>query len=223
MQKVMVVEDDPHIRQLVSIYLKQDGYKAILAESADDALGQLEDDEVDLAVVDVMMPGMDGFKLTEILSGDLDIPVILLTAKGQLEDKGRGFTAGAEDYIVKPFEPEELIYRVRAVLKRTQPDSHSVLTYNGVVLDRIHYEVRAHDKTFMLPVKELELFACLMETPERVVTRDYLAEAVWGDIESGAYTINTHINRLRQKLEEHRVPLEIVTIRGIGYKLEGEA
>lgn len=116
--KILVVDDDVHILQLVNIYLTKEGYQVLLAENAKQALALLEGNLPDLAVVDVMMPGMDGFTLTESLTQDYDIPVLLLTAKGELEDKERGFLAGSDDYVVKPFEPKELLFRIAAILRR---------------------------------------------------------------------------------------------------------
>lgn len=116
--KILVVDDDVHILQLVNIYLTREGYQVLLAENAKQALALLEGNLPDLAVVDVMMPGMDGFTLTEYLTQDYDIPVLLLTAKGELEDKERGFLAGSDDYVVKPFEPKELLFRITAILRR---------------------------------------------------------------------------------------------------------
>ncbi len=116
--KILVVDDDVHILQLVNIYLTREGYQVLLAENAQQALALLEGSLPDLAVVDVMMPGMDGFTLTESLTQDYDIPVLLLTAKGELEDKERGFLAGSDDYVVKPFEPKELLFRIAAILRR---------------------------------------------------------------------------------------------------------
>lgn len=116
--KILVVDDDVHILQLVNIYLTREGYQVMQAENGEQALQLLDGNMPDLAVVDVMMPGMDGFTLTEILSKDYDIPVLLLTAKGELEDKERGFLAGSDDYVVKPFEPKELLFRIAAILRR---------------------------------------------------------------------------------------------------------
>lgn len=220
MNKVMVVEDDVNIRNLVVLYLKKNGYDVNDFEDAEGALEYLEDEEVGIAVVDVMMPGMNGFELTEILSDNLEIPVILLTAKGQLDDKEQGFTAGAEDYIVKPFEPRELLFRIRAVLKRSNPVMDTKSSFAGMTIDREHYEIEVAGRTHMLPVKELEMLACLVQTPEKVVTREYIAETVWGDLETSTFTINTHMNRLRQKLEKFGAEVRVLTVRGVGYRLE---
>src|SRR5690625_408321 len=220
MNKVMVVEDDANIRNLVVLYLERNGSDVADFGDADGALRYLEDEEVDIAVVDVMMPGVDGFELTHILGGDLEIPVIMLTAKGQLDDKEEGFTAGAEDYIVKPFEPKELLFRIRAVLKRVHPVPDTKLSFAGVTIDREHYEVEVMGRTHMMPVKELEMLGCLLERPGKVVTREHIAESVWGDLDTSTYTINTHMNRLRQKLGKFGAEVRVLTVRGVGYRLE---
>ncbi|MER1999233.1 MAG: response regulator transcription factor [Lysinibacillus sp.] len=219
--RILVVDDDQDILQLVSIHLKREGYKVEQASSAASALKLLEDRDVDLAIVDVMMPQMNGFELTKILTRDLDIPVILLTAKGQLADKERGFLAGSEDYIVKPFEPKELLFRVAVVLRRSGRSLESQLSVGNVKLDRQNFEVTIDQHTLVFPLKEFELLSILMARVGKVTQRSILFEQTWGaDYMGNELTLNTHINRVRERLKKYEANIEIQTIRGIGYKLE---
>lgn len=219
--RILVVDDDQDILQLVSIHLKRQGYKVEQAASGHEALALLEHKEVDLAIVDVMMPGMTGFELTEILTGELDTPVILLTAKGQLSDKEKGFVAGSEDYIVKPFEPKELLFRVAVILRRLERSLEAMMEVGNVKIDRRNFEVTINQNTLMLPLKEFELLSILAARVGKVTQRTVLFEQTWGaDYEGNELTLNTHINRVRERLKRYNANVEIQTVRGIGYKLE---
>ena len=219
--RVLVVDDDIDILQLVSIHLIREGYEVERANDAQQALALLEEVEVDLAIVDVMMPGMNGFELTKILTKELDIPVILLTAKGQLEDKEKGFIAGSEDYIVKPFEPKELLFRVAVVLRRFERSLEAVIEVGNVKIDRKNFEVVINQDTIMLPMKEFELLSLLASRANKVTQRTFLLEQTWGEnYEGNEMTLNTHINRIRERLKRHGATVEIQTVRGVGYKLE---
>ena len=219
--RILVVDDDIDILQLVSIHLIREGYEVERANDAQQALALLEEVEVDLAIVDVMMPGMNGFELTKILTQELDIPVILLTAKGQLEDKEKGFIAGSEDYIVKPFEPKELLFRVAVVLRRFERSLEAVIEVGNVKIDRKNFEVVINQDTIMLPMKEFELLSLLASRANKVTQRTFLLEQTWGEnYEGNEMTLNTHINRIRERLKRHGATVEIQTVRGVGYKLE---
>ena len=219
--RILVVDDDIDILQLVSIHLIREGYEVERANDAQQALALLEEVEVDLAIVDVMMPGMNGFELTKILTQELDIPVILLTAKGQLEDKEKGFIAGSEDYIVKPFEPKELLFRVAVVLRRFERSLEAVIEVGNVKIDRKNFEVVINQDTIMLPMKEFELLSLLASRANKVTQRTFLLEQTWGENSEGnEMTLNTHINRIRERLKRHGATVEIQTVRGVGYKLE---
>ncbi|KGR85866.1 response regulator transcription factor [Lysinibacillus odysseyi] len=219
--RIIVVDDDHDILQLVSIHLTREGYEVEQASDAQQALDVLEEKEVDLAIVDVMMPGMNGFELTEILTRELDIPVILLTAKGQLEDKEKGFIAGSEDYIVKPFEPKELLFRVAVVLRRFERSIDALIEVGNLKIDRKNFEVVINQETIMLPMKEFELLSLLAARAHKIIQRTLLIEQTWGaDYEGGEMTLNTHINRIRERLKRYGATVEIQTVRGIGYKLE---
>jgi len=219
--KILVVDDDVHILQLVNIYLTREGYQVLQAENGQQALQLLEGSLPDLAIVDVMMPGMDGFTLTEILSQDYDIPVLLLTAKGELEDKERGFLAGSDDYVVKPFEPKELLFRVAAILRRLDKKNQITIQVGMLVIDRRSFEVVVGEDTLVLPLKEFELLALLASRPNQVFTRSFIMEQVWGyDYEGDEQTLNTHVKRIRERLHRYITDVEITTVRGVGYKLE---
>lgn len=219
--KILVVDDDIHIQQLVAIHLKREGYQVLTASDGNEALVILEDCEVDLAIVDVMMPHMNGYELTKILTAELQIPVILLTAKGQLSDKEKGFIAGSEDYIVKPFEPKELLFRVAVVLRRFERVMEARVEVGNVVIDRRSFEVIISGETMVWPLKEFELFSLLLSRAQKVVQRTVLIDQTWGEGYMGnEMTLNTHINRIRERLKQHHANVAIQTIRGIGYKLE---
>lgn len=219
--QVLVVDDDTNIQQLVSIHLKREGYQVVQASNAEEALQLLEAAAFDLAIVDVMMPGMDGFELTKILSDDFNIPVILLTAKGQLDDKERGFLSGSEDYIVKPFEVKELLFRIKVVLRRVKRAMESVTKVGNLMMDRKYFEVMIDQETILLPLKEFDILHLLATRVNKIVPRALLIEQVWGlEYEGGEQTLNTHINRLRERLKKYGATVEIQTVRGIGYRLE---
>lgn len=219
--KILVVDDDIFIQQLVSIHLTREGYQVYRANDAEEALALIEDKDVDLAIVDVMMPGMNGFELTKILSGDMNIPVILLTAKGQLDDKERGFLSGTEDYIVKPFEIKELLFRIAVILRRTERAMESIIKIGNLIINRKSFEVVIDHETLIMPLKEFELLSLLAARVNKISPRAILIEQVWGyNYEGNELTLNTHINRIRDRLKKHNASVEIQTIRGIGYKLE---
>jgi two-component system, OmpR family, response regulator len=219
--KILIVDDDVYIQQLVSIHLSREGYQVYRANHAEEALAFLEENTVDLAIVDVMMPGMDGFELTKVLSEDLEIPVILLTAKGQLDDKERGFLSGSEDYIVKPFEVKELLFRVAVVLRRVERSLETVIKVGNLMIDRKNFEVIINQETILLPLKEFELLSLLASRVNKITPRVALIEQAWGvDYEGSEQTLNTHINRIRDRLKKYEASVELQTVRGIGYKLE---
>lgn len=221
--RILVVDDDIDILQLVTIHLAREGYNVVQARNGLDALKLLEEIEVSLAIVDVMMPGMDGFSLTKILTEEMDIPVILLTARGQLADKEQGFKSGSEDYLVKPFEPKELLFRVNVVLRRYGRAMESVLKIGNVKINRNDYEVIIDEETILFPPKEFELLSMLATRVNKVTSRAALIEYAWGaDSDEHEMTLNTHINRIRDRLKRHHANVEIQTVRGVGYRLEAE-
>lgn len=221
MMKILVVDDDPNILELVSIQLTQAGYTVEKASNGFEALELLEAGYPDLAVVDVMMPGMDGYTLTRKIRAETDIPVLLLTAKGELEDKEKGFLAGSDDYVVKPFEPKELQFRINAILRRNDKAVDAFIQAGPLKINRQSYEVSVGKKVLLLPLKEFELLSVLASRLNHVFTRDILLERVWGyDYEGDEQTLSVHIKRVRDRLEGLTTEVTIATVRGVGYKLE---
>lgn len=219
--KILVVDDDPHILSLVNIHLTQAGYTVLKAANGKNALALLDNEIPDLAVIDVMMPGMDGYTLTRKLRAEADVPVLLLTAKGELEDKEKGFLAGSDDYLVKPFEPKELLFRINAILRRYDKTVDIIIEVGPLTINRQSYEVSVGKKVILLPLKEFELLSVLASRPNQVFTREILLERVWGyDYEGEEQTLNVHIKRLRDKLKKLADIIVISTVRGVGYKLE---
>jgi len=219
--QILVADDDPHIRELLRLILRKEDYAVLEAENGEHALRILEKEPVQLAVVDVMMPFKDGLELCGEIREHYDIPVILLTAKGELADKEKGFRSGTDDYIVKPFEPRELIFRIKALLRRYQVAAASMIKLNGTTIDRNSYEVKCGEEIISLPLKEFELLAQLGSQPGRIFTRDQLLGLIWGmDYEGDSRTIDVHIKRLRERFQHRTADFVISTVRGIGYKLE---
>lgn len=218
---VLIADDDPHIRELLRFYLAKEGYHIVAASDGDKATLLLEKDVIHLAIVDIMMPGKNGLELCRQIREFYDIPVIMLTAKGEVRDKEKGFRAGTDDYLTKPFEPTELLYRIKALLRRYQIVSKQVITMNKTVIDRLGHVVKIGDEVVHLPLKEFELLVQLASFPDRTFTRDELLELVWGgDSESESRTIDVHIKRLREKFTDKTDDFVISTVRGLGYKLE---
>ncbi|HEY4623244.1 MAG TPA: response regulator transcription factor [Solibacillus sp.] len=218
--QILVVDDDAFIRKLIGIHLKKEGYTAHFASDGIEALILLSEHDFDLAIVDVMMPKMDGIQLTKRLT-EQDIPVLMLTAKATLDDKEKGFLAGADDYMIKPFEPKELLFRVRAILRRFQKMERGITKIANMMIDRQTFEVNVGEQGLLLPLKEFELLSILCSRPEVVFSRNQLMEHVWGyDYDGDDFTLTTHIKRLRTRLEEVNANVKIQTVRGIGYKVE---
>jgi two-component system, OmpR family, response regulator len=221
MSKILVVDDDLHIRELVSVFLRNEGFGVIEAEDGVDALSKVDSIKVDLAVIDVMMPKMDGWELCEELKASLDIPVLMLTAKGETSQKLKGFQLGTDDYIVKPFEPLEMVARVKALLKRYRIESSQTIQIGGLVMDHKTYQIRVDGESLTLPLKEFELLFRLASYPGRTISREKLIEDIWGyDFHGNDRTLDVHVNRLRERFPEEKHSFKITTIRGLGYRLE---
>lgn len=219
--RVLIVDDDPNILSLLRLVLESEHYEVMQAVDGLSASQLMEEQTFHLAIVDVMMPGKNGHALCREIRDLYDIPVILLTALGEIEDKEAGYAAGTDDYLVKPFEPKELLIRMKALLRRYKLVSDLYIRFPHTLIDRAGYTVTVHDEPLMLPRKEFELLAQLASYPGRIFTREQLLEWVWGsDYEGDSRTIDVHIKRLRERLHPLTNDFRIVTIRGLGYKLE---
>lgn len=222
MTNILIVDDDINILKLLDVHLSEAGYQVFEAPDGMQALRILSNIKCDLAVVDVMMPFMDGYAITKEIRNEYDIPIILLTAKNQIQDKEQGFHSGTDDYLVKPFEPKELLFRIKALLRRydKQPDG-SIVRVGDTIINKKSYEVQIGSRTILLPLKEFELLYFLISSPRQVFSRDHLIERIWGlDYEGDERTVDVHIKRLRERFSKLTEDFQIKTVRGIGYLLE---
>ncbi|MCP3741541.1 response regulator transcription factor [Rossellomorea sp. BNER] len=221
MKNILVVDDDQHVRHIVRDLLAKEGYHVLEAENGIKALELLQKEDCTLAIVDIMMPHMDGYHLTGEIRKHYDIPVILLTSKGELEDKEKGFSSGTDDYVVKPFEPKELLFRVNAILRRYGMVHESSIKLGNLYIDKKSYEVKVNDKTYLLPLKEFELLAFLASHLNQVFSREQIIEKIWGlEYEGDDRTVDVHIKRLRGRFSSHQHCFSIKTVRGVGYYME---
>ena len=221
MSKILIVDDDAHIRELVRVFLREDGFEVFEAADGLEALSQLDSMKVDLAIIDVMMPRMDGWQLCEEIKTGFDIPILMLTARGETSQKLKGFQLGTDDYLVKPFEPLELVARVKALLKRYRIEASQTIQIGRLVMDRKAYTVVDDGEGLTLPLKEFELLFKLAGYPGRTFSREQLIEDIWGyDFHGNDRTLDVHISRLRERFPESMHSFKITTIRGLGYRLE---
>jgi len=223
MSRVLVVDDDPRIRELVAHFLALAGLEVALAEDGATALRLLGTQKLDLVVLDLMMPGLDGYSTCREIKRRRELPVLLLTAKGESSQKVRGFELGADDYVVKPFDPPELVARVKSLLGRYRAESSQSVQVGSLLLDRLRFEVMADGEAVTLPRKEFELLFKLGASPGRTFTRDEILGDLWGPDFSGTErTVDVHVNRIRERFPEERYGYRVTTIRGLGYRLEAD-
>lgn len=224
MASILIVDDDPHIRELAAKLLRDAGFDIHEAADGVDALALLESTKVDLAVLDVMMPRMDGWELCRRIRERLDLPVLMLTAMGEPSQRLKGFQLGTDDYLVKPFEPLELVARVQALLRRYRVATAQTVCLGELEMDRKTYQAAVNGRPLTLPLKEFELLFKLAGAPGRTFSRDQLIEDVWGvDFDGNERTLDVHVNRLRDRFPEARHSFKITTIRGLGYRIEVRA
>ncbi|PID80328.1 MAG: DNA-binding response regulator [Clostridiales bacterium] len=217
---IFVVDDDANIAELIKLYFEKEGFKVSTFSNGSEVLKAIKKHAPNLVVLDIMMPMMDGYEVLKEIRKISAIPVIMLTAKGETFDKVLGLELGADDYLVKPFEPKELLARVKAVLRRIgSEDVHeNVTVLPNLTIDMDAFVVNYHGKTMQLPPKELELLNHLVTHPNRVFTREQLLDKIWGfDYYGDTRTVDVHIKRLREKFSEED-PWEIKTVWGVGYK-----
>ena len=218
MTKLLIVDDDPHIRELVRLFLEKEGFEVYEAGDGFEALTLLEKVKTDMVILDIMMPNMDGWELCRELREHYDLPLLMLTAKGETTQKVKGFELGTDDYLVKPFEPLELIARVKALLKRYRISSSQTVQIGELLLNRKTYEISDGKDKLTLPLKEFELLFKLASYPGKTFAREQLIEDLWGyDYEGDERTVDVHIKRLRERFPENHHSFKIATIRGLGY------
>ncbi len=219
--RILVVDDDPRIRETLKRHLAYEGYQVSLAADSRETFAQVADSRPDLVVLDWMLPGMDGIEICRRLRQADDFPILMLTAKGTLEDKVDGLDSGADDFLVKPFQPEELLARVRALLRRRAPASQSpVLRFGVLTLDTAARQVWVGEKQVDLSSKEFDMLELLMRHPNQVLTRDTFYDRIWGyDFSGESNILEVYIRYLRAKLDTASSPRYIQTVRGVGYVL----
>jgi two-component system, OmpR family, response regulator len=221
MTQILIVDDDPHIRELLRLLLKNEGFEIREAGDGVEALALLESAKADLVILDIMMPNMDGWTLCRELREHYDLPLLMLTAKGETMQKIKGFELGTDDYLVKPFEPLELVVRVKALLKRYRIAASQTVQIGELLLNRKTYEISVGSNSITLPLKEFELLFKLASYPGKTFSREQLIEQIWGyDYEGDERTVDVHIKRLRERFPEEVHSFKISTVRGLGYRLE---
>ncbi len=221
MAQILVVDDDPHIRELVRHFLELEGLDVVEATDGVDALRKFDATSVDLAILDIMMPGMDGWELCRQLRRQTDLPLLMLTAKGETSQIVKGFNLGTDDYLVKPFDPLVLVARVKALLKRYKIMTSQAVQMGELTLRRDTFQCWNANEEMTLPLKEFELLFKLASYPGKTFPRDQLIEQIWGfAYEGDERTVDVHIKRLRERFPEETSAFRISTIRGLGYRLE---
>ncbi len=219
---ILIAEDDADIRGLLKLYLEGEGLRVLEAADGTDALALAREHTPDMAILDIMMPGMNGFELTRALRKYSDIPILILSAKSQDNDKILGLNLGADDYIAKPFNPVEIVARVKAQLRRAARTSADVLTVGELTLNTSSFQLTKRDEVIPLTPMEYKILALLMRSPGRIFTKIQLYEGAVGNyFEGDDNTMMVHISKLREKIEDDpKAPRYIITVRGLGYKIE---
>lgn len=224
--KILIVDDEENICELVRLYIKKEGFDAIIANDGQEAVAKFNKEKPDLILLDIMLPIKDGWQVCREIRAQSKVPIIMLTAKGETFDKVLGLELGADDYVVKPFEPKELIARIRAVLRRSadsvdEKADEDELSFDGLKINQSTYEVYIDDKKVEMPPKEFELLYFLAKNTNKVFTRDQLLDEIWGyEFFGDSRTVDVHIKRIREKLEGENRTWALKTVWGVGYKFE---
>ncbi len=220
--KVLIVDDEANICELIRLYVEKEGYNAIIATDGAKAVEKFMQEKPDMVLLDIMLPVKDGWQVCREIRAVNDTPIIMLTAKGESKDKLRGFSSGVDDYVVKPFDPNELMARVKAIMKRYDINTSHIVRLNEVELDGDKYEIRYKDECIHLPLKQFELLFELAKHPNQIFSREQLIEKIWGmDYDGFDRTVDVHIKRIRENIG-HLPGFNVVTVRGLGYKVEVE-
>lgn len=230
-QRIMIVDDDLNIAELISLYLRKECFDTLSVEDGEEALKRFKEYEPDLILLDLMLPGMDGYEVCRELRKTSKVPIIMLSAKGEVFDKVLGLELGADDYMIKPFDSKELVARVKAVLRRFTPESGKseqfpnerqgeCVVYQDLIINQTNYAVTYKGKQVEMPPKELELLYFLASHPNQVFTREQLLDHIWGyEYIGDTRTVDVHVKRVREKIKDH-ANWSIATVWGIGYKFE---
>ncbi|MCI9533019.1 MAG: response regulator transcription factor [Lachnospiraceae bacterium] len=226
-QKILIVDDDVNIAELISLYLTKECYDTHMVHDGEEALAAYEQYQPNLILLDLMLPGIDGYQVCREIRTKSNVPIIMLSAKGEIFDKVLGLELGADDYIIKPFDSKELVARVKAVLRRYQPSKPDkaasdikCVEYPSLVVNQTNYSVLYNGKAVDMPPKELELLYFLASSPNQVFTREQLLDHIWGyEYIGDTRTVDVHVKRLREKIKDH-ASWSLSTVWGIGYKFE---
>ena len=225
MGKILVADDDKYICELLRLYLEKEGYTVVLAYDGEEALAKFGAENPDILLLDVMMPKLDGWQVCREIRKKSELPIIMVTAKGETFDKVLGLELGADDYVVKPFDAKEIVARIKAVMRRTgktaTENNVKEVSFDKLVVNMTKYELKVDGKVVDTPPKELELLFHLASNPNRVYTRDQLLDEVWGfEYYGDSRTVDVHVKRLREKLEGVSDKWALKTVWGVGYKFE---
>ena len=226
-QKILIVDDDVNIAELISLYLTKECFETKMVHDGEEALHAYQQFAPNLILLDLMLPGIDGYQVCREIRAKSNIPIIMLSAKGEIFDKVLGLELGADDYIMKPFDSKEMVARVKAVLRRYQPAKPAVeapslklVEYPGLIVNLSNYSVEYNGKALEMPPKELELLYFLASSPNQVFTREQLLDHIWGyEYIGDTRTVDVHVKRLREKIKDHP-SWRLATVWGIGYKFE---
>ena len=226
-QKILIVDDDVNIAELISLYLTKECYDTRMVHDGEEALSVYEQYQPNLILLDLMLPGIDGYQVCREIRSKSNLPIIMLSAKGEIFDKVLGLELGADDYIMKPFDSKELVARVKAVLRRYQPAKPEAsapnikcVEYPDLTINQTNYSVLYRGKPVEMPPKELELLYFLASSPNQAFTREQLLDHIWGyEYIGDTRTVDVHVKRLREKIKDH-ISWRLATVWGIGYKFE---
>ena len=223
-RKMLIVDDEVNICELISLYAKKEGYEIVIANDGEEAIEKFARENPSIVILDIMLPKKSGIDVCRELRGKSDVPIIMLTAKGETFDKVLGLEMGADDYVVKPFEMKELMARAKAVLRRSgeaETKNHDEIVLGNLRINQTTYEAVIGQKTLALPLKEFELLTFLVKNKNKVFKREELLEKIWGyDFATDSRTVDVHIKRLREKIESPENPWKIQTVWRVGYKFE---
>ncbi|MEE0060248.1 MAG: response regulator transcription factor [Acutalibacteraceae bacterium] len=223
-KKVLIVDDDTNICELLRLYIDKDGFETAIANNGNQALRLFEQEKPDLVLLDIMLPELDGWQVCREIRKTSQVPIIMLTAKGEVFDKVLGLELGADDYVVKPFEAKEIVARIHAVLRRTNTNEAAnvkEVNWDKLSINLTNYELKVDGVQIDTPPKEMELLYHLAANPNRVFTRDALLDEVWGfDYYGDSRTVDVHVKRLREKIDGVSPQWELKTVWGVGYKFE---